>query len=119
MNLTKNFVKERFACKCGCGYNVIQLHFVQRLQLIRDEVGFPMRVTSGCRCPVWNKHEGGTEKSAHVKGEAADIACTNSYQRFMIIAVAIALGFKRFGISKNFIHLDMGEDLPHPRIWVY
>ena len=125
MKLTENFDREEFDCKCGCGLNNIALHFVQKLQLLRDNVSSALGrdqrldISSGCRCPVWNKHEGGAKKSAHLFGLGADIECTNSHLRFLIVAVAVILGFKRIAIGKTFIHLDLGEDLPSPRIWVY
>jgi len=43
------------------------------LQPIRDSLEMPVRVTSGYRCEELNKAIGGSSKSQHVKGEAADI----------------------------------------------
>ena len=43
------------------------------LQPIRDSLEMPVRVTSGYRCEKLNKAIGGSSKSQHVKGEAADI----------------------------------------------
>jgi len=43
------------------------------LQPIRDSLEMPVRVTSGYRCKELNKAIGGSSKSQHVKGEAADI----------------------------------------------
>jgi len=43
------------------------------LQPIRDSLELPVRVTSGYRCKELNKAIGGSSKSQHVKGEAADI----------------------------------------------
>lgn len=43
------------------------------LQPIRDSLEMPVRVTSGYRCEELNKTIGGSSKSQHVKGEAADI----------------------------------------------
>lgn len=118
MRLTKNFDQEEFACKCGCGFNEIALHFVQKLQIIRGELKKPMKITSGCRCPEHNASEGGKDYSAHMKGLAADIECRNSHDRFMITALAVVVGIKRIGLYPTFIHLDMAEDLPHPRLWI-
>ena len=43
------------------------------LQPIRDSLEMPVRVTSGYRCEKLNKAIGGSSKSQHVKGEAADV----------------------------------------------
>ena len=54
--LSKNFEKWEFACGCGCGYEDIDLKLVDRLQCLRDLVGKPIVVTSGCRCERYNEH---------------------------------------------------------------
>lgn len=46
---------------------------VEILQVIRDEYGKPLIVTSGFRCDKLNKAVGGAKNSQHTKGEAADI----------------------------------------------
>jgi uncharacterized protein YcbK (DUF882 family) len=43
------------------------------LQPIRDELGKPIRVTSGYRSPKLNTAVGGSKTSQHMKGEAADL----------------------------------------------
>ena len=43
------------------------------LQPLRDMYGRPIKVNSGYRSPVVNKHVGGAKNSQHTKGEAADI----------------------------------------------
>lgn len=43
------------------------------LQIIRDEFGVPMTVTSGYRSSLVNRQVGGSKTSAHVSGSAADV----------------------------------------------
>tara|TARA_R100001440_G_scaffold23689_1_gene38588 strand:+ start:17420 stop:17905 length:486 start_codon:yes stop_codon:yes gene_type:complete len=43
------------------------------LQPIRDALEMPVRVTSGYRCKKLNKAIGGSNRSQHITGEAADI----------------------------------------------
>ena len=46
------------------------------LQPLRDLYGKPIKVNSGFRSPLVNKHVGSkSENSQHLKGEAADITC--------------------------------------------
>lgn len=45
------------------------------LQPLRDQLGVPVRVSSGFRCRALNSHKavGGAPNSQHLRGEAADI----------------------------------------------
>lgn len=44
------------------------------LQIIRDALGKPIKITSGYRCPQLNKLVGGVSNSSHLRCWAADIA---------------------------------------------
>lgn len=54
-------------------YNVL----IPRLNQIREEWGHPIYVNSGYRCEKLNKKVGGSKKSSHMKGLAADITTGN------------------------------------------
>ena len=116
-NLTKNFSKEEFACKCGCGTDNINTTLVERLQQLRNACGFPLVISSGCRCRSYNISEGGKENSAHLIGMASDIKCSDS--RYEILHWAFALRFSRIGIARNFIHLDIDPVKPQKVVWIY
>ena len=45
------------------------------LQPLRDEVGMPIVISSGYRCPRLNKSLGGSVHSQHMEGRAADLVC--------------------------------------------
>jgi uncharacterized protein YcbK (DUF882 family) len=51
--------------------NVQQL--IENLNVIREELGFPLYVNSGYRSPEHNKAIGGSPKSQHLTGKAADL----------------------------------------------
>lgn len=72
-NNIKHFKKTEFTCKCGCGFNNIDLKLVKVLEEIRNHFGQPCTVTSGCRCATHNARVGGVQGSRHVVGKAADI----------------------------------------------
>lgn len=72
---TKNFKVSEFTCHCGCGFNIIDQRVINIAQTIRDALGVPVRVNSGCRCAKKNKACGGTDGSFHMKGKAADLSC--------------------------------------------
>lgn len=121
MQLTKNFKRSEFACKCGCGFDGIDLRLVNKLQEARDLAGVPFRITSGCRCPKRNKEAGGEADSAHLLGLAADIATPTSYARYRILKALIDVGFTRIGINfaQNFVHADIDAQKPQNIIFKY
>lgn len=49
------------------------MQLVELLQRIRDHFDRKITVTSGCRCERYNKEVGGSPKSQHLYGRAADI----------------------------------------------
>ena len=71
--LTANFRRSEFCCRCGCGFCDIDMEVVQALQDLRDLLGKPIHVLSGCRCPAHNVAVGGAGGSQHLLGKASDI----------------------------------------------
>lgn len=92
---------------------------VNILDKMRGECGFPFKITSGFRTPEQNAKAGGVNDSAHMVGEAVDIAITDSGKRMKIINSAFMNGIKRIGIASTFIHLDISKTLPGGVIWLY
>ena len=104
--MTENFSSDEFECHCGCkGPVKIDTEFVDKLQAIRTHIGKPMYVSSGVRCPDFNKMVGGVDASYHLQGLAADILCSNGALRAKIIKKALSIGLS-VGVNKFFIHLD-------------
>lgn len=73
MKLSEHFDSEEFACKCGCGYDDIDQNLINVLERLRELAGFPLVISSGCRCPEHNAEVGGVSNSQHVFGKAADV----------------------------------------------
>ena len=72
------FKREEFRCKCGgkyCGGFPAEPReqLVKIADRLRKNLGVPVTVVSGPRCPDWNRLQGGVENSQHMYGEAADI----------------------------------------------
>jgi len=109
----------RFACRCGCGRNWVDVRLESMVHRLEEEVGERLVVTSGYRCEAHNRAVGGSPTSSHKKGLAADLACDASRLRYRIIGAAIRLGFHRMGIGKNFIHLDIDRSKAPRVIWIY
>ncbi len=113
-----NFSREEFACNC-CGVNEIKDELIDRLQIVREMYGKPMRINSGHRCQKANRAAGSRSTSSHVIGEAADIGCTSSRERDKLVGY-LRTQFQRMGIHKQFIHVDISDDKKaSPVLWVY
>lgn len=72
------FTREEFRCKCGGKYcsgfpAEPQEQLVKIADRLRKNLGVPVTVVSGLRCPTWNRIQGGVADSQHMYGEAADI----------------------------------------------
>lgn len=89
------------------------------LQPIRDKMAKPIRLSSGWRCRALNIDVGGVKGSAHERGLAADIRFSSLDEAFEIVNSAIAVGCKRIGLGKNFIHIDIDYSRPTPAVFTY
>ena len=113
------FKKEEFDCKCGCGTNNMNPEVMVMLFNARTYANMPFKINSGARCETHNKKEGGSATSSHLKGVAIDIGIKNSFERHQIFINLRNAGFKRFGIGKNFIHVDFDLDKVQNVMWDY
>lgn len=60
------------ACRCGNHeYHIWSI--MDDLEDVRAQLGHPMPVASGYRCPIHNAAEGGATNSQHIYGTAADV----------------------------------------------
>ena len=91
---------------------------VTMLDIARGRAGVPFEITCGLRTQDHNDALANSVKdSAHITGNAVDIACTDSQARFKMIKALIATGFNRMGIYQNHIHIDNSRALPQNVIW--
>jgi uncharacterized protein YcbK (DUF882 family) len=100
-------------------------NFLQKLEAAREIAGIPFRINSGYRTQehhnaIYKKLGKEPTKSAHLIGKAADIHCTDSRSRFIIISALLDAGISRVGISSTFIHCDTAEKGKTQNvIWTY
>jgi uncharacterized protein YcbK (DUF882 family) len=77
MRLSENFYLNEFECKSGVVMPEKVLSNIKtlaiQLQVLRNALNASVTVTSGYRSPEHNKKVGGSPKSQHVEGTAADI----------------------------------------------
>ena len=100
--------------------------FMDKLQSLRDFLGFALPVTSGYRTPDHNMAVSSSGRAGpHTTGRAIDIKIFGT-DAFELIEIAVTSGFTGIGVkqcgprTRRFIHLD---DLPKatrcPRPWVW
>ena len=110
---TEHFKVSEFACKCGCGKDDIDQRIIDMAETIRQALGVPVRVNSGCRCVEWNAINKGEKNSKHISGKAADLSCSlGSAKMFETVKKLHAEGKLPeldYCIKyRTFIHIDCG-----------
>lgn len=120
MKLTTNFSKSEFESKDGATMPLEVLQNIQvlaeQLQVIRDEIGKPISITSGWRSANHNARIGGAKHSYHVKGMAADIQVAGMHPmdvkkvilRLMNEGKILKGGLKAY---KSWTHVDTRGDI--------
>ena len=116
----QHFSREEFVCKCGCDTELMDQHFVEKLDGARDYLQIPFKINSGYRCPEHNDAVSGSGRTGpHTTGKAADIAL--SYQDARKALTTLSIRFGGIGLQQKgpresrYIHVD---DLA-PRLWTY
>ena len=114
-DLSRNFSRHEFACKCGCGEAEVSPFLIEQLQKLRDYTGEPVRITSGRRGETHNAAVGGAKNSQHLLGLAADIRAEGwtakdllRVLRVLVRANALYVGYA-YKISKNAVHIDVRQ----------
>lgn len=109
-DLSKNFSRHEFACTCknDCGYETVDAELIKVIQDVRDYFGESVSISSGHRCPAHNKAVGGSEKSQHLTGKAADISvyltAPNVVQEYLLEKYRGLYGIGRY---RTFTHIDV------------
>lgn len=82
MRVSNNFLRSEFACKCGCGFDAVDITLNEVLEDVRKHFGGnSIKITSGNRCPKYNATiPGASSKSQHTKGMAADFRVKNVHE---------------------------------------
>jgi len=115
MKLTTNFSLNEFNKR---NYNVPTdvlrnlIELAKNLQVLRDEVKKPIKITSGYRPAELNAKVGGATQSRHITGQAADLKIEGytPKQVAAIIEKLIAAGKMKqggLGIYSTWIHYDV------------
>lgn len=119
------FTKEELECKCGCG-GLPETSFIEKLEALRKLCSFPLPVSSGYRCPIYNDIVSSSGKSGpHTTGHAVDIA-VDRQRAYKLLTLVETFGFTGIGLQQKgagrFVHLDdlpNKEGQPRPTVWTY
>lgn len=116
MNLSPNFSIWEFASKDGAPFPLEVIRNLKKLadnlEVIRAEIGKPIKINSGYRSPEHNAKVGGVKDSLHLTGKASDIVVSrmNSFELGQVIERLIQQGKIKqggLGIYPNFVHYDI------------
>lgn len=116
MQLTENFNKSEFDCKCRCEMpddildNVKEL--AKSLQILRDKIKKPIKVNSSYRCLSHNRNIGSNDSSQHTKGKAADIVIKGHIPEQTANLIELLIDNKEIpqggvGVYNTFVHYDI------------
>lgn len=114
--MTENFNLMEFASKDGADFpqevikNLYEL--AKNLEVIRAFYNKPIKVNSGYRSPQHNKNVGGSPKSQHVLGKAADIVIDGITPKELAQGIKVLIENNKIseggiGIYDTFTHYDI------------
>lgn len=111
--LSKYFFMQEFACPCSRPHtDKIAMSLINKLDEIRQEVGSPIRITSGYRCSDYQQdlrdrnYETSTGPSSHENGEAFDGQPIKP-DKFDSFKKACEARFEAIGVAKTWLHCDL------------
>lgn len=105
------FLHREMECKCrsaACTAVDPDPEFMALLEALRELWGKPLVITSGVRCEVHNTHVGGSPKSMHLDGKAADLRISSAQEGYELATLADKLQFGGIGLYKSWVHVDTG-----------
>ena len=111
MILTKNFnpnTDPKLLCTCGdsrCDRRSINQESLNKLQLIRNDYGKPIIVTSGGRCQ-YHPDELKSKAGDHQERFAVDVKCDTVLERNKLMVLAGRHGATRVAFGSNFVHIS-------------
>lgn len=105
-------------CNPQSSANDLDLVFLRKLRKVADVYGKDLVITSAYRTVDYEISKKRSGNSSHCKRLAVDIAVNNGSDRLKLVYCLLGIGFKRIGVAKSFIHVDMDSDKPDS-LWVY
>ena len=116
-DISRNFSRWEFKCPCGkreCGFDTVDGELLTVLEALRLHfVARSVTINSGCRCQGHNVDIGGSKKSQHMYGRAADIVVARirpvDVQDYLEALYPLKYGVGRYS---TFTHIDTRSGAP-------
>lgn len=105
--------REEFRCRCGGKYcNGFPAEpdrtLVELVDDLRAEAGRPAHASSGLRCAVWNRIQGGVSNSRHLSGKALDFSVEGlSGKQLLSLAQKDPRTRYAYIIDDGWVHVDV------------
>ncbi len=103
--------------------NCMDKRLIKMLWQLAKKAKYPVfqKINSGARTAYWNSKVGGVSNSAHKmpKCMAVDISTPTITIRNKIVVMAKLIGFKRIGVGRTFVHLDIDTSKRQNVAWGY
>lgn len=114
MVATKNFSQStdvKLCCTCGhldCDRRCVDQDTLDKVQLIRDDLGKPMIITSGGRCPYHPDEVKKSKPGDHQKCKTVDVKCVDEHLETKLKVLAGRYGATRVagGAYCGFVHIS-------------
>lgn len=72
-DIALDFSRAEFACRCGCGFDSVDVSLLDCMVDLRSHFGEPVHINDACRCKQHNADVGGAPLSFHLLAKAADV----------------------------------------------
>lgn len=106
--ISEHFKREEFACRCGCGFDVVDVELLSLAEDLRFTFDAFVTLNSACRCAAHNRAVGGSPKSQHLMGKAGDFVVAGyapeKVYKYLDQRYPNKFGF---GLYKTFVHADV------------
>lgn len=108
--ISEHFKREEFSCRClKCGFDSVDAELLAVLEDVRFTFDAPVKINSACRCAAHNRAVGGSPKSQHLLGKAADIV-VSGYTPEKVYRYLDQRYPQHFGLGlypDKFVHVDV------------
>lgn len=109
--ISKYFTRAEVSCKCGCGFDSMDIETLKVADEAREYVGAPISPSSACRCHKHNKRVGGSKSSLHKKARAMDLPVSDPKALYEYLDNKYPDRYG-LGLYSTFVHIDTRTNGP-------
>ena len=86
-------------------------NLANNLEIIRNTLGYPMRINSAFRSEFINRAVKGSETSSHCDGDAADFTCAKfgTPKQICLAIIDYGLSFDQLILEPTWVHIGFGK----------